>query len=367
MSQLLEYEEELTRRIFYTQALDNNWWKVVKRNLGVSKKSNSEMWQSSAIDDDLSDILRGYIQKHEMSSGTDSQEDDHDSSMDDYQPGSSEKCSPSWTRSDLAEDLVTPELQDEIKAPAFQQLQTLNLQMSIGGAVLNFFLMTKWYLTHGKGPLQYADMHYCVVIFDYCKQQAHILRQHTITSDTAPGISLQSNSEECHLSDDWDPTDYISQKIIDKRLEEFIQTQNNQAIIIKLTTILSQDPNETQNDNSLDSDPEDINSITNLVYRFDQYWGGPTLESIRPIMDAGQIWSFLCNAWISALGSAMLFRNYGFRLFLSFYQMFWLGPPVDHLDHIMTVGVSNTYDPSQQMREWSFQVMFISWEHLRCY
>lgn len=85
--------------------------------LQASKKSNSEMQQSSAIDDDLSDILRGYIQKHEMSSGIDSQEDDHDSPMDDYQPGSSEECNPSWTRSGLAEDFVTPELQDEIKAP----------------------------------------------------------------------------------------------------------------------------------------------------------------------------------------------------------------------------------------------------------
>lgn len=82
----------------------------------ASKKANSGMQRSSAIDDDLSDILRGYIQKHEMSSGTDSQEDDHDSSVNDYQPGSSEECGPSWTRFSLAEDLVAPEFQDEIKA-----------------------------------------------------------------------------------------------------------------------------------------------------------------------------------------------------------------------------------------------------------
>src|SRR5882757_10089975 len=43
-------------------------------------------------------------------------------------------------------------------APAFEQLWTLNPQMPVGGAVLNFFLMTKWYPTRGLGPLQYADI-----------------------------------------------------------------------------------------------------------------------------------------------------------------------------------------------------------------
>ncbi|KAG1793366.1 uncharacterized protein HD556DRAFT_1238096 [Suillus plorans] len=373
---------------------------------------------------------------------------------------------------------------DEIQT--FQQRHFMSSSLEHPAAQVGFILTT--------------SQHYCVVIFDYCKQRAHILGRHTIISDTAPGISLQSNWEEwqgpeywkrvamlhnwphgdvsavhvyedprfrlpqkidcdcgpvsssilehflenglayhldgslqrptipcghttrlrmfemvklscrrewshylylgSHLPDDWDPTDHISREIVDKRLEESIQRQNNQAIITKLATMLyncpdccstslSQDPNETQNDNSLDSDPEDTNPITNLAHSnkmsqnlkqlldfhsltathlrdtstmpsrwlpfdagFDQYWGGPTLESMRPIMDAGQIWSSSRNAWISALGSAMLFRDYGFRLFPSFYQMFWLGPPVDPLDHMMTVGVSDTYDPSQQVSFW---------------
>ncbi|KAG2139970.1 hypothetical protein BD769DRAFT_1384276 [Suillus cothurnatus] len=69
-------------------------------------------------------------------------------------------------------------------------------------------------------------------------------------------------------------------------------------------------------------------------------------------MDAGEIWSSSRNAWISALGSAMLFRDYGYRILPSFSQMFWLGPPVDTLDCMMRVGVPDTYDPSWQDGHW---------------
>ncbi|KAJ8584007.1 hypothetical protein M405DRAFT_747726 [Rhizopogon salebrosus TDB-379] len=87
-------------------------------------------------------------------------------------------------------------------------------------------------------------------------------------------------------------------------------------------------------------------------FRFDNYLGGPTLESMKPLMDVGQIWSSSDNAWISAIGSAMLFRDYGYRILPSFYQMSWFGPPWNPLDHLLQVGVSDTYDPTQQLGHW---------------
>lgn len=446
--------------------------------------------------------------------------------------------------------------------PAFEQLHTLNPQMPVGGAVLNFFLMTKWCPTRGLGPLQYADImavappivnnlgqmpnlneirtfqqrhfvppsqkhpvaqvgfildisqHYCVVIFDYCRQSAHILGRH-VTSETRPEISPQSNWEEWHgpsywkrlailhgwphgdpstvqvhedprfrlprasncdcgpiacsilehfldkglshhvdgslqrpaipcghttrlrifemvklscrhqwhhylylgghLPDNWDPTDRISKTALETRMEVPQQmAHNHQVIVTQLATMLYNCPNcrpnltrnttsisssglapgnGTQNDEGLDPDSEDHNPIRNLIWsdrmtddlkqlldshsltsgthirdtdtrpsrwrpfdpRFDQYWGGPTLESMRPIMDAGEIWSSSRNAWISALGSSMLFRDYGYRILPSFSQMFWLGPPVDTLNCIMSIGVSDTYDPSWQVSRWNHE------------
>ncbi|KAG1785186.1 uncharacterized protein HD556DRAFT_1250275 [Suillus plorans] len=72
-------------------------------------------------------------------------------------------------------------------------------------------------------------------------------------------------------------------------------------------------------------------------------------------MDAGEIWSSSRSAWISGLGSAILFRDYGYRILPSFSQMFWLGPPVDTLDCMMRIGVSDTYDPSWQVGHWRAQ------------
>jgi hypothetical protein len=436
--------------------------------------------------------------------------------------------------------------------PALEQLHTLNPQMSIANAVLNFFLMTKWFPKHGQGPLRYADMvavapmlvnnvermpdlkeiqtfqqrhflspsqehaptqvgfiltmsqHHWVAIFDYSHQTAHILG-HSITSMTQSAINSHSNWEIWHgpsywkklallhgwphgdvaavhvyedsrfyqqqtqncdcgaiscailehfleeglsyhldgslqlptiacghtirlrilemvklscrrqwsyylylqtsLPDNWDHADHISQQVLQARLKQPQQmAHTHQVIITQLATMLyncpacrpklvkTQAPATISSDDSTSEnpDPEENNPITNLVLsnqmtpnlkqlldshsittgihfrdtttmpsrwqpfdtRFDQYWDGPTLESMRPIMDAGEIWSSSRNAWISALGSAMLFRDYGYRILPSFSQMFWLGPPVDTLDCMMRVGVPDTYDPSWQVGHW---------------
>ncbi|KAG2123865.1 hypothetical protein DEU56DRAFT_917272 [Suillus clintonianus] len=556
----------------------------MRSDADVVTGSDTRIRHSHPICDDLFDILEEYMQRHEESSdaGTPEgplSESDQDRA-DDYRPESLEECGPAWTRSHLADDSsATSEPQDDMESPGcsrcrpdvelgtphpmgscFEQLHTLNPQMPVGGAVLNFFLMTKWYPTCGLGPLQYADImavappivnnlgqmphlneirtfqqrhfvppsqkhpvaqvgfildisqHYCVAIFDYHRQSAHILGRH-VTSEARPGVSPQSNWEEWHgpsywkrlailhgwphgdpsavhvhedprfrlprasncdcgpiacsilehfldkglshyvdgslqrptipcghttrlrifemvklscrhqwhhylylgghLPDNWDPTDRISKAALETRMEAPPQmAHNHQVIVTQLATILYNCPNcrpnltrtttsisssgqapgnGTQNDEGLDPDSEDHNPIRNLIRsdrmtdnlkqlldshsltsgthirdtgtrpsrwrpfdpRFDQYWGGPTLESMRPIMDAGEIWSSSRNAWISALGSSMLFRDYGYRILPSFSQMFCLGPPVDTLNCIMGIGVSDTYDPSLQVSRWN--------------
>ncbi|KAG2057203.1 hypothetical protein BDR06DRAFT_969416 [Suillus hirtellus] len=216
-----------------------------------------------------------------------------------------------------------------------------------------------------------------------------------------------------HLPDNWDPTDRISKAALETRMEVPQQmVHNHQVIVTQLATMLYNCPNcrpnltrtttsisssglalgnVIQNDEGLDLDSEDHNPIMNFIRSdqmtdnlkqlldshsltssthihdmdtrlsrwlpfnptFDQYWGGPTLESMRPIMDAGEIWSSSHNAWISVLGSSMLFRDYGYRILPSFSQMFWLGPPVDTLNCMMGIGVSDTYDPSWQVSHWN--------------
>ncbi|KAG2125005.1 hypothetical protein BD769DRAFT_1669167 [Suillus cothurnatus] len=527
---------------------------------------------SVSQNDDLSDILEEYIQSHGLLSDIEDSlsQSDGDDPADDYQPGSAEECGPAWIKTSQADNSADiSEVQDNIKSPvnvdpllnlarptlwlpALEQLHTLNPQMSIGNAVLNFFLMTKWSPKHGQGPLRYADMmavapmlvnnmeivpdlkeiqtfqqrhflsssqehpptqvgfiftisqHYWVAIFDYRLQTAHILGHH-ITSMTQSAINTHSNWETWHgpsywkklallhgwphgdvaavhvyedsrfyqqqtqncdcgaiscallehfleeglsyhldgslqlpvipcghtirlrilemvklscrrqwshylyiqssLPHDWDHTDHISQQVLQARLKQPQQmAHTHQAIITQLATLLyncpdcrlklvqTRAPATISSDDSSpeDPDPEDNNPITNLTLssqmtpnlkqlldshslttgthfrdttnmpsrwqpfdaRFDQYWGGPTLESMQPIMDAGEIWSSSRSAWISGLGSAMLFRDYGYRILPSFSQMFWLGPPVDTLDCMMRIGVSDSYDPSWQVGHW---------------
>ncbi|KAG1900831.1 uncharacterized protein F5891DRAFT_1188319 [Suillus fuscotomentosus] len=242
-----------------------------KRCLNDVDSSDSEASQHHhLIYDDLSDILEEYIQRHRSLSEMEdllSQSDD-DGPFDDYQPGSAEECSPIWMRSFHADDSAAiSEVPDDVESPvnvnpmlnltrptiwlsALEQLHTLNPQMHIGNAVLNFFLMTKWYPKHGQGPLKYADMvavapllvnnmermpnlkeiqtfqhrhflpssqehpssqvgfiltisqHHWVAIFDYSRQTAYILGHH-ITSMTPSAINSHSNWEKLYGPSYW--------------------------------------------------------------------------------------------------------------------------------------------------------------------
>ena len=200
---------------------------------------------------------------------------------------------------------------------------------------------------------------------------------------------------------DWDPTDHVSSETIENIWENPTLSRTHQTIITQLATMLyncpscksSKVPGQKQRGAeeeilTLDSNPEDDHPINNRVQRdqilqqlpmlpeshsltdtqlhhpskwlpfdgrFDNYYGGPTLESMHPIMDAGQIWSSSSNTWISGLGSTSLFRDYGYRILPSFHQMFWLGPPMNTLDHILKIGVSDTYDPTMQLGYWRTQ------------
>ncbi|KAG2354007.1 hypothetical protein BDR07DRAFT_1382600 [Suillus spraguei] len=209
-------------------------------------------------------------------------------------------------------------------------------------------------------------------------------------------------SHYLYLGDDlphhWNGIDRISQEVLTARLEESQQIgRHHQAIITQLAIMLYNCPDccsklgqtaaslEDKTSTS-DSDPQEDNLMVNLIPspqmtsnlkqllnrhsltigthlrdtntmpsrwtpfdpKFDQYWNGPTLECMHPITDAGEMWSASRNTWISELGSAMLYRDYGYRILPSFSQMFWLGPPMNALDYMMSIGVSDAYDPSWQ-------------------
>ncbi|KAG2352840.1 hypothetical protein BDR07DRAFT_1497544 [Suillus spraguei] len=131
--------------------------------------------QQDSISNDLSDILERYVQKHGLFSETEFPSDDDDGPSDDYQPESAKESGPAWIRSYQADDSDAMSEGQDVESsvdidpmlnlgcptlwlPALEQLHTLNPQKHVGEAVLNMFLMTKWYPKYGQGPLRYADM-----------------------------------------------------------------------------------------------------------------------------------------------------------------------------------------------------------------
>ncbi|KAI6140012.1 hypothetical protein BKA82DRAFT_4364396 [Pisolithus tinctorius] len=79
--------------------------------------------------------------------------------------------------------------------------------------------------------------------------------------------------------------------------------------------------------------------------RFDEYEGGPVLESLHQDRNCNEIVEepyYRPGMWTS-------FRDYGYRLLSSFNQMFYLGPPIRLSDHILQVGVPANYQSSHQI------------------
>ncbi|KAI6137967.1 hypothetical protein BKA82DRAFT_35141 [Pisolithus tinctorius] len=80
-------------------------------------------------------------------------------------------------------------------------------------------------------------------------------------------------------------------------------------------------------------------------HRFDEYEGGPVLESLRQDRNCNEIVEepyYRPGMWTS-------FRDYGYCLLSSFNQMFYLGPPIRLSDHILQVGVPANYQSSHQI------------------
>jgi hypothetical protein len=46
------------------------------------------------------------------------------------------------------------------------------------------------------------------------------------------------------------------------------------------------------------------------------------------------------------------FRYHGYCLWSSFSQMFYLGPPIKLMDHILPVGITEDYEPTLQMNNY---------------
>ncbi|KAI5990547.1 hypothetical protein F5J12DRAFT_786485 [Pisolithus orientalis] len=79
--------------------------------------------------------------------------------------------------------------------------------------------------------------------------------------------------------------------------------------------------------------------------RFDEYEGGPVLESLHQDHNCNEIVEepyYRPGMWTS-------FRDYGYHLLSSFNQMFYLGPPIRLSDHILQVGVPANYQSSHQI------------------
>ena len=82
--------------------------------------------------------------------------------------------------------------------------------------------------------------------------------------------------------------------------------------------------------------------------RYDDYEGGPVLESLQPICNPYE----LVEEPYYRPGLWTHFRDYGYRLQSSFSQMFYLGPPIKLMDHILPVGVTEDYEPSLQINNY---------------
>ena len=70
--------------------------------------------------------------------------------------------------------------------------------------------------------------------------------------------------------------------------------------------------------------------------RYDDYEGGPVLESLQPIHNPYELVEepYYCPGFWTH------FRNYGYCLQSSFSQMFYLGPPIKLMNHILPIGVT---------------------------
>ncbi|KAI5993054.1 hypothetical protein F5J12DRAFT_786046 [Pisolithus orientalis] len=80
-------------------------------------------------------------------------------------------------------------------------------------------------------------------------------------------------------------------------------------------------------------------------HRFDEYEGGPVLESLHQDHNCNEIMEepyYQPGMWTS-------FQDYGYCLLSSFNQMFYLGPPIRLSDHILQVGVPANYKSSHQI------------------
>ncbi|KIN94046.1 hypothetical protein M404DRAFT_35452 [Pisolithus tinctorius Marx 270] len=81
--------------------------------------------------------------------------------------------------------------------------------------------------------------------------------------------------------------------------------------------------------------------------RFDEYEGGPVLESLHQDHNCNKIVEepyYRPGRWTS-------FLDYGYRLLSSFNQMFYLGPPIRLSDHVLQVGVPANYQSSHQISD----------------
>ena len=78
---------------------------------------------------------------------------------------------------------------------------------------------------------------------------------------------------------------------------------------------------------------------------YDEYEGAPVLESLRQDRNLYEIVEepyYRPGLWTS-------FRDHGYRLMSSFSQMFYLDAPIKLMDHILSVGVTEDYDPALQI------------------
>ncbi|KIJ57859.1 hypothetical protein HYDPIDRAFT_34731 [Hydnomerulius pinastri MD-312] len=83
-------------------------------------------------------------------------------------------------------------------------------------------------------------------------------------------------------------------------------------------------------------------------YNFDKYDHGPTIEMLQP----PEVYSIFalpyesmtkCTAWT-------MWRDHGYRLLPSSFQMFYLGPPIKIMEHVMTIGEVEGY-PMEQVSD----------------
>ncbi|KIJ58749.1 hypothetical protein HYDPIDRAFT_33862 [Hydnomerulius pinastri MD-312] len=83
-------------------------------------------------------------------------------------------------------------------------------------------------------------------------------------------------------------------------------------------------------------------------HNFDEYERGPTIEVLQPPPEVYPIFTWPFEAMTESLTWTM-WRDHGYRILPSSFQMFYLTPPIALMDHIMTIGEPQGYDPRRQV------------------